>query len=110
MEIRAHFIPEFSSTTRMGIGWYYGCVDRDGHFLISGLPAGSYTLQATAGRHVETLLCKPDQTGSSLVPAKEGWTQVPRTQLYIAERELSLRRNMSGIVLKVKLDQTVIVE
>jgi hypothetical protein len=86
MEIRVsssgNFIPGFGSHTSLADGFYYGCVNRDGSFLISGLPSRFYTLQATVGRLVETLLCKPDKTGKSVVPVQASWTDVPQPLYY----------------------------
>jgi hypothetical protein len=75
-------------------GFYFGEVNTDGRFVISGLPAGSYALYARAGDGVGREIVATDYMG--MVPPK------PRP-VRTGERDLIVTRNLSDIKVNVVL-------
>ena len=91
-------------------GWqqaYFGCVNRDDSFVISGLPAGTYTLSAMAGAGVQRLTCdarKVAEVPSFATDYCCSSTPQPPPVLYTGQRKVTFTRNLSGIVIHVGLD------
>jgi hypothetical protein len=76
--------------------WYTGDVTADGSFVISGVPAGSYTLDAMAGDYVGRQYVVNDDLGMP-PPAS-----VP--PVYTGARNVIVKGNLSGVLVKVKLE------
>ena len=75
---------------------YAGDVKADGSFVISGVRAGSYTLDATAG----------DWVGRQIVANDNLGMQQPTSVLpfYTGARNVIVKGNLSGVPVKVKLE------
>jgi hypothetical protein len=86
-------VAPYSSACATG---YAGDVKADGSFVISGVRAGSYTLNATAGDGVGHLYVVNDNLG---VPQP---TSVP--PVYTGARNVIVKGNLSGVPVKVKLE------
>jgi hypothetical protein len=89
--------------------WSIGCIKRDGTFIILGIPAGTYTLSATAGMSVESTRCdrngRPEMIfANDVCCATEPKPQAtrPRAIVYSGERRVTVTGNMNGVVVKVK--------
>ena len=75
---------------------YAGDVKADGSFVISGVPAGSYALDATAGDGVGRQIVANGDLGMRQP------TSVP--PVYTGARKVIVKGNLSGVPVKVKLE------
>jgi hypothetical protein len=75
---------------------YAGDAKADGTFVISGVPAGSYALYATAGDYVGRQIVANDSLG--MQPP----TSFP--PVYTGARNVIVKGNLSGVPVKVKLE------
>jgi len=73
-----------------------GDVKADGSFVISGVPAGSYTLDAMAGDYVGRLYVVNDNLGM-----RQPTSVSP---VYTGARNVTVKGNLSGVSVKVKLE------
>ena len=83
---------------------YLGCVNRDDSFVISGLPAGTYTLSAVAGPGVQRLKCDAKRVAEIPPFATDNCCSSnpqPPPVLYTGQRKVTFTGNLSGIVVNV---------
>ena len=75
---------------------YVGDVKANGSFIISGVPAGSYTLHAKVG----------DGVGPEIVATDDLGLRQPTSvsPVYTGERNVIVNGNLSGVSVKVKLE------
>jgi hypothetical protein len=85
----------FGAASTLCMGPYFGDVNSDGRFVISGIPAGSYTLFARAGDGVGREIVAIDNVGSA--PPRS------RPVRFTGERDLIVNRNLSGIEVNIVL-------
>jgi hypothetical protein len=83
----------FGPQSTLCSGPYFGDVNKDGRFVISGIPAGSYTLYASAGDGVgnEVVVCGVNRPPPKPHPVRT------------SELDLIVHRNRSGIDVNVVL-------
>jgi hypothetical protein len=82
----------YSSACAIG---YFGDVKANGAFLISGVPAGSYTVYGNAGDYVGQQIAT-DSLGNPPL------TSVP--PVYTGRQNVVLKGDLSGVSVKVKLE------
>jgi hypothetical protein len=87
------FTIPYSSACATG---FSGDVMTDGSFVISGVPAGSYSLYAKAGDGVGHEIVANDNLG--MPPPKSA------PPIYTGERNVIVRGNLSGVSVKIKLE------
>lgn len=84
----------FGPQSTLCSGPYFGEVNKDGRFVISGIPSGSYTLFARAGDGVGHEIVATDYVGG--VPPKQ-------RPVHTGQRDLIVTRNLSGIDVNIVL-------
>jgi hypothetical protein len=126
LEIRLREMPVFAirgRVTRVPSGWgvhvmldkveggatghalYFGCIERNGSFVIWGVPTGIYSLHATTGKKVGSSVCDKDRR-PLLAPARFddycGFPAPPPAVVYTGERSLTVKGDLKGILVTVK--------